>query len=238
MLRPIGDDDEVYYRLGAALKLLPGLRLDRLTVLGPSMGEIAYDTLGGLIKQGNGWRELHFITPNSTMLGFAKRELFMADPYWRKPQPSTWNEILLHRDGAASGAFVTVYQANQCDTSGAVLKPYTRHTFEQKIISPGTLETFGVAEDKELLAEGKELLVVANRGRSADIAEQNGPPYEFNDIREWAHGMTWAEIRRQCIDFIIDEDEDEDDDFFPRMVDPVEVDRYNDVDEYEWNPIN
>jgi hypothetical protein len=68
MLRPIGDEDDAYYRLVWALKLLPGLRLDKLTVLGPSSGEVAYDTLEGLIKYRNGWRELHFITPNSTML--------------------------------------------------------------------------------------------------------------------------------------------------------------------------
>src|SRR2546429_1002562 len=91
MLQPIGDDDDVYYRLVWALKLLPGLRLNTLTVLGSSGGEIAYDTLEGLIKYGNGWKELHFITPNSTMLGFAKVVMFMADPYWRKPQPSTWD---------------------------------------------------------------------------------------------------------------------------------------------------
>jgi hypothetical protein len=36
MLLPIEDDDEVYYRLVWVLKLLPALRLDKLTVLGSS----------------------------------------------------------------------------------------------------------------------------------------------------------------------------------------------------------
>jgi hypothetical protein len=94
VLQPIGDEDEVYYQLVLAFKLLPGLRLDKLTVLQPCSGEDAYDSLEALIKHGNGWRELHYITPNSAMLGFATLNMFMADPYWRKPQPRVWNEIL------------------------------------------------------------------------------------------------------------------------------------------------
>ena len=73
ILRPIGERQDVIYKLLWVLKLLPGLRLDRLTVLGSSRGEIAYDTLEGLIVDGNGWRELHFITPSSEMLSFSSR---------------------------------------------------------------------------------------------------------------------------------------------------------------------
>jgi hypothetical protein len=240
MLQPIEDDDDVYYRLVWVLKLLPGLRLDKLTVLGYSGGEIAYDTLEGLIKHGTGWRELHFITPNSTMLGFGKRDMFMADPYWRKPQPSTWNEILLQRDGTNSGASATIYRSTQSDTPGAVTSPRTRQIFEQNVSSLEDLENFGVTEDKELSAEnekGKELLVVVKRGRSANIVERDGPPYESEeDIRQWAHGMTWTEIRRQCIDFIMDEDEEND--FHIEGDEEYEIDSYNQVDEYEWTHVN
>lgn len=240
MLRPLGDDDEVYYRLAWALKLLPGLYLDKLTVLGSSSGEIAYDTLEGLIKYGNGWKELHFITPNSTMLGFAKQVMFMADPYWRKPQPSAWDKMLRQRDGADSGASITIYRSTQSVAPGAVTNACTRQIFEQKVSSPEDLETFGVTEDEELLGEkekGKELLVVVKRGGAATIAEQDRPPYRLEgDIREWAHGMTWAQIRRQCIDFLMDEDED--DDYLTGKDKEVEVDSYKEVDEYEWNPVN
>lgn len=103
LLKPIGYFRDVCYMIAWALKLLPGLRLDKLTVLGPSDGRVAYVTLGGLIEYGNGWRELHFITPNSKMLGLANEDTFMAGPYIREPQPSTWNNILLRRDGANSG---------------------------------------------------------------------------------------------------------------------------------------
>lgn len=240
MLQPIGDDDDEYYRLAWALKLLPGLRLDKLTVLGSSAGEEAYDTLEGLIKYGNGWKELHFITPNSMMLGFAKMDRFMVDPYWRKPQPSAWDEILRQRDGANSGASITIYRSTQADAPGTVTNSCTRQIFEQKVSSPEDLQQFGVTGDEELLAEkekGKELLVIVKRGGAATIAEQDRPPYrEEWDIRQWAHGMTWAEIRRHCIDFIIIEGED--DEYLMGKDEEVEVDSYKEVDEYEWSHVN
>jgi hypothetical protein len=201
------------------------------------VGEIAYGTLEGLIKHGNGWRELNFITPNSTMLGFAKRDTHMDEySYWRKPQPSAWDEIIRQRDGANSGASVTIYRSTQSDAPGTVTNSCTRQIFEQKVSSPEDLERFGVTEDKELSGEkekGKELLFVVKRGRAANIAEQDRPPYELEeDIRQWAHGMTSAEIRRQCVDLGIDEDED---DHFPIEYGEVEVDNYKEVDEYEWS---
>jgi hypothetical protein len=236
MLQPVGDDDDVYYRLVWALKLLPALRLDELTVLGPCHGEIAYDTLGGLIKHGNGWRELRFITPDSSMLSFAKVDMFMAEPYWRQPQPSTWEKILLQRDGAQSGASVTIYRSTESDAPGTVINRRTRQIFQQQASPPTALATFGVKEDKALSSKnekGKELLVIVRRGQGADIAEQQGPPYKLaEDIRQWAHGMSWPEIRRQCIDFL--QEEEDDDDFFPAADREVEVDSYNDIGEYEW----
>lgn len=238
ILQPIDYDDDVFYRLVWALKLLPGLRLDKLTVLGSSSGVIAYDTLGGLINYGNGWSELHFITPNSEMLGFAKLDMLLADPYWRKPQPSTWNDILLRRDGPNSGASVTIYRSTQSNSPGAVVNPRTRQLFEQKSTLQN-LADFGVAEDRVLLSESeasKELLVVVKRGRHADIAERDSPPYLFEDIREWAHGLTWAEIQRGRYVFS-SEDEDEDDAFIGRFRD-IETDRYDAVDEYSWPPVN
>ncbi|KAK4130481.1 hypothetical protein BT67DRAFT_445719 [Trichocladium antarcticum] len=51
-------DDDVFYRLVSALKLLPGLQLDQLTVLGGHGIQVCYDSLGSLIKDGNGWKTL------------------------------------------------------------------------------------------------------------------------------------------------------------------------------------
>jgi hypothetical protein len=101
--------------------------------------------------------------------------------------------------------------------------------------SPKDLETFGVAKDKQLLAEdeiGKELLVVVKRGHGANIREQDTPPY--NSMDNTPHGMTWAEIKRQCIDFSIpiDDDDDDDDYFLAEGYESDEVDDYVGVDDY------
>lgn len=58
----------------------------------------------------------------------------------------------------------------------------------------------------------KGLLVIVKRGRDADIAEYDRPPYTFDeDIRQWAHGMTWADIR-QCVCPLWEEENEEDED--------------------------
>ena len=67
-----GDDHEVFYRLVSALRLLPGLRLDKLTVLGCNSAQVNHDTLNGLIKESNGWKELHYISSSSEILGFER----------------------------------------------------------------------------------------------------------------------------------------------------------------------
>jgi hypothetical protein len=219
-----------HYRLVWALKLLPGLCLDKLTVPGPTYGSLAYETLEELIKYGNGWRELHFITRDSAMLGITNNHMPKHQP---KPQPSTWNEILCQRDGANSGASVTIYRSTRPGWTGTVINSRTRQIFEQKASFPADLEIFAVTKDRELSQEmgNRELLVIAKRGRSANIAEQDRPPYMLNDIRQWAHGMTWTQIRRHNT----------------KLSEPirrnlycvgVQVDNYREVDEYEWTHVN
>lgn len=197
MLPLIGDHADVFQSFVWAPKLLPGLCLDTLSVLGASTGSHAYETLDWLVKYGNGWKELHYITRNSAMLGFEMLNM----P--KEPQPSTWHDVLIQRDGLDSGTSVTIYQSTQSNAPGTVVKRETRQLFEQKPPSPEDL--------------GKELLVIVKRGHRAHILEQDGPP-------KWTKGLTWAEIR-DAPDFI-EEDED------------IEADRYNDVDEYFWDPIH
>jgi len=53
--------------------------------------------------------------------------------------------------------------------------------------------------------------VVVKRGHGANIREQDTPSY--NSMDNTGHGMTWAEIKPQCIDFSIPVG-DEDDHYF------------------------
>ncbi|KAL2760503.1 hypothetical protein ACRALDRAFT_1059708 [Sodiomyces alcalophilus JCM 7366] len=246
------EDDDVYYRLASTLRLLPGLRLDILTVLGTRMMDVSYDTLDGLIRESCGWRELRYISHRSDVLGFAKPDLpdFFGDEvethrYWRKPQPAHWQNVLEDRDGAPSKPSVTIYRSTVSDHPGSVLNSSRRTRFEQKAPQDrGAREAFGLTEDAELMADGeitKELMVVVKRGSGVDYEEKKDSPFIGSDIRRDIPGKTWKEIRHKYIDHLgLDDDDslfaycedDEDEDHI------TEVDTYEDVDEYVWPPLH
>ena len=234
-LSPPGEDRGVCYGIPEALKLQPGLCLDKLTILGADDGAEAYNTLNDLIEYGNGWKELHFITRDSTMLGYVKPENileFFSDLYRRRPQPSSWHKTLCRRDGLTSKPFVTIYRATLPNCPGAVLDPLYREVFEQSLPSRGDPEICRVEEDQSLMIEGeggRELLVLVKRGRGVDIAERTAPPYEDYDPRRWADGMSWANIQWRETGWWEGEPISQ-----PEF---EENDRYDDVDEYEW-PLN
>ncbi|KAF2874873.1 hypothetical protein BDV95DRAFT_656595, partial [Massariosphaeria phaeospora] len=196
--------DDVYYRLTWILKLVPHLQLDTLTVLGGSANNISggpaqvdYNTLNGLIRHGTGWKELHYITPNSSILSFQKTERFRK-VYLRQPQPDAWRSALFQRDGPNSGASVTIYRS-KTGTPGSILNHHEKEIFEQNV-APQHLEDFGLEKDPVLISPGerqKEVLIIVKRGRDADIMEEvSKPPYDQTyDIRALAEDKTWSEIR-------------------------------------------
>ncbi|KAF2458242.1 hypothetical protein BDY21DRAFT_284293 [Lineolata rhizophorae] len=241
VLKPTFDEYDHIYELVWVLKLLPQLRLDTLTVLGPAYGDIAYETLEGLVRKGNGWKVLRYVVPNSTMLGFAEIARFRNEPpYRRGPQPGAWQSVLSGRDGDESDASVKVYRAVQPESSA--LNPKECCLFEQRIDPLDRSDKFGVKEDVGLMTPGekrKELLVVVKRGHGVEIAEKDTPPYASPEIREWASGMSWAEISHRCIYYLQDEVENGEGfpyclSYFKRQDHEVMFDKYSHVDEIEW----
>ncbi|KAF2473696.1 uncharacterized protein BDR25DRAFT_256533 [Lindgomyces ingoldianus] len=195
--------DDVYYRLAWSLKLVPHLQLDTLTVLGGSANNISggpaqvdYNTLDGLIASGTGWKELYYITPNSSILSFQKTERF-GQTYLRKPQPDTWRSALSQRDGPDSGASVIIYRS-RTSIPGSIVNHIERETFEQ-VVAPQDLEDFAIEKDPVLTSpseQHKEVFVVVKRGRDANITEASMPPYNQDyGIRALALNMTWAQVR-------------------------------------------
>lgn len=241
MLSPPRTSGRIPYRVASVFQLLPSLQLHTLTILGSPSGPAAYDTLHELIQHGGGWRLLQFIAPNSTMLCFKKFGLLDRE-HRRAPQPSTWNDVLQQRDGVRSGPSVTLYRSTQRRSPGSVFNPRSREVFEQTVSTPQELETYGLEVDAELLPAAerdKEFLFIVRRGRSADISvaiAQDEPPSSKDDLRQWANGMTWAEIKRKYTAPPVYESEDEDDYFAKHFSDGEEivVDTYNSVDEYVW----
>jgi hypothetical protein len=56
------DEDKLYYRTAQILKLLPGLKLDSLTVYTMTGLRESYTTLDTLVRYSDGWNELHFLS--------------------------------------------------------------------------------------------------------------------------------------------------------------------------------
>lgn len=177
------DVHNTYHELSAALKLLPGLRLDALTVLGTRFAPVSYETLTGLIRESYGWKELHYLSHNSELLGFERLEdIYDSENYkvWRKPQPGYWQSILEKRDGAQTKPSVTIYRSTVPKCPGSVMNPKTRTQFEQKIPCSEALEAFGTTWDGQLLAAGersKEFLVNVKRGCGVDYEGKEDSPH-------------------------------------------------------------
>jgi hypothetical protein len=88
------EDDDVYYRTAQVLKLLRGLELDTLTILGSRGASITYHTLNMLVRYSDGWKELHYLSHTSEFLGYKDDMPIlglpdpMIDQYLRQPQPT------------------------------------------------------------------------------------------------------------------------------------------------------
>ncbi|KAK1758856.1 hypothetical protein QBC47DRAFT_336340 [Echria macrotheca] len=238
------------FRLVSVLKLLPGLRLDELTVIGGPDYRVCYDALNGLIDQGSGWKVLRYITFASEMLGLPENQ--HGDNYYnyyRDAQPSHWQAMLENRDGILSRPSVTIYRATQPAQHGKILDPTKRVKYEQKpfVNSEEFLRDFFLMADGE---RNKEMMVVVKRGAGVDYEEKGEPALRYGDIYEGMEEKTWEFVRRTCLDFSDDEDDDypfsdeEDDDYSSsdeeddtpyEARDLIQYDTYRDADEYVWH---
>ncbi|KAJ7221954.1 hypothetical protein B0H12DRAFT_1031339 [Mycena haematopus] len=240
------EEDDVYYRTHQVLKLLPGLALDRLTILASRVPEVSYETLDKLIHHGNGWKELYYLSHNSAFLGY-EHDWFAAvgdpdeDRYLRAPQPAGWQRVLGKRDGAGTGASVTIFRASSRAPCSVLLQPATRAAFAQTLPPGKDLATFGKEEDAAVMAAGereKEVLVIVKRGRGVDYAEKENSPYlEDGDIREDTQGKSWKQIKA-AQDKLFSNDDDDSFSDEEEEEDPPVVEEYTHVDEYVWPPLH
>lgn len=238
------DDDDVYYRTSQALKLLPGLKLDRLTVLGSTIAEVSYETLNLLVKHSDGWKELHYISHASAFVAYKRNWLTFGDAdddrYLREPQPAGWQRNLEDRDGSNSGASVTIYRSISPHRVGSVMHAATRVMFTQTLAPGQDIKKFNEEEDSQLMAPGeceKEMLVVVKRGRGVDYEEKQGSRYLADgDVRSEFPGKTWMEIKAEQDRMLADSD----DELFSDDEDEGEalVDDYSHVDDYAWPPFH
>ncbi|EEU38720.1 uncharacterized protein NECHADRAFT_83142 [Fusarium vanettenii 77-13-4] len=183
------------YFLGSMFKLLPGLRLDTLTVHGTNtvLMCINYLILNHLISGSCGWKELYYITRESAMIGST------IEGIMNRPQPENWQRIMNERDGDETKPTVIIYRPNQCVVSSVILDHDACAVWERDMPSNWLDELpVDTEEEKTLFKDeerGEEMMVVVKRGFSVDYEETEGSPLLEDDIRRDGPGMTWKEIQ-------------------------------------------
>jgi hypothetical protein len=99
------EDSECRYDTTQALKMLPGLQLDTLSVIGTrdwSHKLEAFYNIDSLLRHSDGWKELHFLADSPEPLDL-KVAAYDVSPLGVKtdcsprPQPSDWQEKLVVR---------------------------------------------------------------------------------------------------------------------------------------------
>jgi hypothetical protein len=199
------------YRLNGVLRLLPGLRLDKFVVhAGFQLGDnteshILYDILDELIRTSNGWKELHFLTPDPNLLSWKavpQPNSTGDEPRRMGPQPQYWREALAVRDGTRSESSVAIYLEPDVGPSH---RGRAGLRFEQTL--PDWLSTtdYGYVEDAFLVLEtrlqqGLKTHVVVKRGKGVDYEEKLGSPFVKHDIRLDHPGKDWERLRDNYIE--------------------------------------
>ena len=199
------DEHQLIYRTAQVLKLLPGLKLDTLTVYGMISPEDSFATLDMLVRYSDGWKELRFISSTTAILGFQYQPI--SNQPLRQPQPSDWQNALEQRDGQASRPSAMVYRS----TDTTPLDPWSPQydlkalkVFSQAFAAGQDAETFGQVMDPTLMRHEeiqKYILVIVRRGAGVDYAEKESSPYisvgDMADIREDWEGKTWIDIKAE-----------------------------------------
>ncbi|PSN62378.1 hypothetical protein BS50DRAFT_448593, partial [Corynespora cassiicola Philippines] len=159
--------------LPTALNVLPQLRLDTLTVLGPG-AERSHEMLCEMAQRCDGWKEFRYFFDRSMSIEYMYPTAW-SYPYCRtsRPelQPLQWAEKLWERDGKNSGASISIYEPRLQYKAGSMASPFGYFRWQQ-LPFPEKLEREGILVElsSEMAFESKEsLLIVMKRGRNADI---------------------------------------------------------------------
>lgn len=195
-------------------KLLPGLCLDRLTVLGHhAPGAIVnLASLDQLIKHSDGWKELYFVSHCSAILEL-HTTLWC---FWRSdvdsaPRLSVLDPEIVMRDGPT--ASISIYRSIHVAENGRMItEPATREAISCRPARPiADAERDPARNPLELK---KEVLVIARRGRGVDCTVKPLPS-DIQDVKVLP--------RRKVYDI---------------HHDGFIVDSYKHVDDYEWTPLH
>lgn len=181
----------ITYPFETILPLFPGLQLSTFRFWDPFHGEgvdedgwghdATYITVEHFIKS-QGFRELTYIVAHDQFMyqvefwtsGNGKDETKISE---RHPQPSTWDAMMKARDGADSGASVTMYRV--LDNGN------------QRIALETEFET--VHPDSNSHGEG-HIEIIIKRGRDADHVQRGEHSSNSREVSGLFEQFTWKQI--------------------------------------------
>ncbi|KAM5378750.1 hypothetical protein ACJZ2D_004223 [Fusarium nematophilum] len=180
------------YFLDSIFELLPGLRLDQLTIIAPPGASYTSSCIANsLVSSGEGWKEFRPVL----------REGLLPSPWDGDPAAKfyqfwsenvqNWQETLKLRDGEPSAPSVAAYQSAAPKIVGAVLDPRAREQFDRR--------TFRYTENQDECHGPAEIMVVVKRGADVDYEVKSDSPKKPKLLEDTA-ADTWCEIRGMCCD--------------------------------------
>lgn len=153
------------YHMESAFKLLPGLRLDQLTILSSGRNYTDSYTIGALIQHGSGWKTLRYLTFDLPYPA-SVHEKGPEGSVGKSTQLTGWQSDLEGRDGKASSPSVTVYR----------------------------VKTSSDDHSHEGIWQAKRSMIVVKRGSGVDYQEKKVDPRTYIRDREKTEPMTREEI--------------------------------------------
>ena len=158
-----------------------------------------YQELDGLIQYSDGWKQLYFVTTESTMLGYGSQ----ASSQRRNLQPQNWDQSLNKRDdeNCRYRSSVKIHRAISANKPGAA---FVGKIFEQTKSATGFTT---MDKDPFLNSRGersKELLLTALRGTEAEAKDEFNPTAFDDEAKACAEiildthiqTVTWGDLKR------------------------------------------
>lgn len=225
------DGDVRRYGLVQVLRLLPGLKLDVLTIRSNQGSHTSATSIGGLIKHGQGWKELQFAVRSSWLLDYACIHDDGKILTWISERPILWVQVMNDRDGSINQPSVEIFRSKKAETSRrcSVLNSAARTRCELPPLKPGQgIDRSRGGNSNQMLPSerGKAFLVVVQRGRGVDYQVKPPSPSirRWRDVREDHPGQSWAEIRNSSAQQSL----------LYGLYQLPKIDVYAHGDEYEW----
>lgn len=196
------------YSLAHYMSLIPGLRLDTLTVLDSYLATdlgASFDSVTTLIKYGLGWKELRVITRDTILLEYDANKIIASHNAlhygngFAQLRPYPWFEVINDRDGRSSQPTLNLYQYRQMDLFPFSMEKAMQYPYYQSSQNLSETGHPGFVMNHEW---DMDLLIMVSRGKGLAFQESQETLFlrlsEENNTSQWE--TSWTDLRMDLIE--------------------------------------